>query len=241
MPENQFELKPKYELPECENPARRLAEGSPAYLSDSELLSLLLSSAIGPRRSLEIARELMAAYGSFKRITDLSLSELQRFPGIGFARACAIHGAVEFARRLHRPDTGKRHRLTAPARVAEFMQGAFTNTRQEEFHVLLLDTKHNLLRDHCVTVGLVDRSQIHAREVFRPAIAECCSRVLLVHNHPSGDPTPSEQDINCTKCLCSAGAVIGIEVLDHVIVGRPSQDGHRWWVSFREEGLLKAN
>jgi DNA repair protein RadC len=238
MAQEQLILKEGYRLPESETPARRLAEGSPEYLSDSELLSLLLSGAIGPTKSLQIARELMSAYGSFKRIMNLSLTELQRVPGIGLARACAIQGAVEFARRLHRPDTRNRARLTAPAQVAEFMRGSFANPQQEEFHVLLLDTKHNLLRDHCATVGLVDRSQIHAREVFRPAISECCSRVLLCHNHPSGDPTPSEQDITCTKSLFSAGAVIGIEVLDHVIVGEPNQDGRRWWVSFREESLL---
>jgi DNA repair protein RadC len=129
-------------------------------------------------------------------------------------------------------------RLESPRDVAALMLPVFAGKRQEELHVLLLNTKHCLLRDHVSTIGLVDRSQVHAREVFRSAIEESSSRLLLVHNHPSGDPTPSAQDIACTRDLCAAGKIIGIEVLDHVIVGERTTQRAKYWLSFREENLL---
>ena len=132
----------------------------------------------------------------------------------------------------------ERPRVEGPSEVVELMRPVLANKEQEELHVLLLDAKHHLLRDELVTIGLVDRSQVHAREVFRSAIRESCSRLILVHSHPSGDPTPSAQDIDCTRELVSAGKIIGIELLDHVIIGRRTQSRPRDYLSFREEGLL---
>ena len=131
-----------------------------------------------------------------------------------------------------------RPKLEAPGDVAELMRPVFAGRKQEEFHVLLLDTKHRLIADELVTVGLLDRSQIHPREVFRSAIRESCSRVILTHNHPSGDPTPSSQDIESTNTLVAAGKIIGIDVLDHIILGRRSESRPRDYLSFREENLL---
>ncbi len=132
-----------YEMPEHETPARRLAEHSPEYLSDSELLSLMLSGTLGAARSLKTARDLMAAYGSFKRITGLSLSELQRVPGIGFNSACAIQGSMELSRRLRQPPPDTRIVMDSPIVVAGFMRDRIGSLRQEEFHALLLDCPHS--------------------------------------------------------------------------------------------------
>jgi|APSaa5957512622_1039677.scaffolds.fasta_scaffold133604_1 DNA repair protein RadC len=129
-------------------------------------------------------------------------------------------------------------KLDAPTDVASLMRPILAGREQEEFHVLLLDTKHRLIHDRMVTVGLLDCSQVHAREVFRPAIEFSASRVILVHQHPSGDPTPSANDIACTRNLVEAGKIIGIEVLDHVVIGRRSQSRPRDYLSFREENLL---
>ncbi len=227
-------------LPLNETPSYRLAEKSAEYLSDTELLSLILKGTMDSARSLETARNLLSCYGGLKRLAALSLRELQRFPGIGPGRACAIQSALALSRRLNRPD-GTPVSLSSPREAADYMQGILSNLPQEEFHALLLDTKHHLIANRMITRGLVDRSQVHAREVFRAAIAENSSRIILCHNHPSGDPSPSAQDIACTRNLVSAGAIIGIDILDHVIIGSCSASGCCRYVSLREENLLKAD
>ena len=132
----------------------------------------------------------------------------------------------------------ERPRLDSPESVAALMRPVFAGREQEEFHALLLNTRNELLCDEPVTVGLIDRTQVHPREVFRRAVRESCSRVLLVHNHPGGDPTPSAQDIAATRQLVEAGKIIGIEVLDHVVLGTRTVSRSRDWLSFRQENLL---
>lgn len=132
----------------------------------------------------------------------------------------------------------ERPRLQSPEDVARLMRPLFNGLPQEEFHILLLDTKQHLLRDEVVTIGLVDRSQIHPREVFRSAIGESCARLLLVHNHPTGDPTPSDQDIRATRQLVEAGKIIGIEVVDHVILGTRTESRTKDYISLREQRLI---
>ncbi len=132
-------------------------------------------------------------------------------------------------------------KIESPAEVAEFLKSLdMQSLEQEHFVVLFLDTKHQLKGYTTVTIGLVDRSQVHAREVFRNAILCGCSRIILAHNHPSGDPCPSSQDIACTKSLVEAGKIIGIDVLDHVVLGMRSLNRCREYISFREENLLKS-
>ena len=132
----------------------------------------------------------------------------------------------------------ERPKLRAPTDVAEVMRPLVGREQQECFYVLLIDTRHVLKRAVLVTRGLLDRSQVHAREVFRPAVEAGASRVILCHNHPSGDPTPSSQDISCTRNLVSAGKIVGIEVMDHIVIGKRSQTRTKDYLSFREEGLL---
>ena len=131
-----------------------------------------------------------------------------------------------------------RPKLEAPGDAADLMRPLMAGEEQECFYVLLLDTKHMLKRSVLITRGLADRSQVHAREVFRPAIENGATKVILLHNHPSGDPTPSAQDISCTRNLVSAAKIIGIEVLDHVVIGKKSASRDRDYLSFREENLI---
>ena len=228
------------EMPDRERPRERLIQRGAQALSDTELLAILLRT--GPRGSsvIELARQLLQAFGgSLANLAAAGLAELRAVHGIGMAKAVEIRAAFTLAVRLAETRDAVRPRLESPVDVANLLREYFRHVRQEEFHVLLLDTKHGLLRDERVTVGLVDRSQVHAREVFRTAIRESASRILLVHNHPSGDPTPSPQDIACTHNLVTTGKIIGIEVLDHVVLGRRSPDRPREYVSFREENLLQ--
>ena len=129
-------------------------------------------------------------------------------------------------------------KIQGPEDAANVMRPLLHEKPQEEFWVLMLNTKHTVTAMHCVTVGLLDRSQVHAREVFRQAITDNCSRIVLCHNHPSGDPTPSAQDISCTRDLVAAGKIVGIEVLDHVVIGCRTPSRPKDFLSFREENLL---
>ncbi len=128
--------------------------------------------------------------------------------------------------------------LDTPLAVASLMRPLLRDREQEEMHVLLLDSKNRMIASERVTVGLVDRSQAHAREVFRAAIRRNCSKVILIHNHPSGDPTPSEKDIACTRSLVEAGRVVGIEVLDHIVLGQRTGNRPVDYLSMREQQLM---
>ncbi len=132
----------------------------------------------------------------------------------------------------------ERPQLSSPADVAGLLRPVFAGKAQEECHVLLLDTGNRLIRDVAVTVGLADRSQLHPREVFRAAVGANCSRIILAHNHPGGDTTPSPQDITVTRDLVSAGEVLGIGVIDHVILGRRTATQERDYLSLRETGAM---
>lgn len=227
------------EMPELERPRERLeARGSDA-LSDAELLAILLRTGRCGRSALDVARDALVCFGgSLDRLAEASLGELRKIPGIGRAKAIEIHAALSLARRVGSGERLRRSRLVGPAAVCLAMRDQFHGKRQEEFHVLLLDTKNRLIEDQLVTKGLVDRSQVHAREVFRQAIRESCSRVILVHNHPSGDPTPSAPDLEATAKLRSAGEIIGIEVMDHVVIGAPSAERPLGYLSMKEEKLV---
>jgi DNA repair protein RadC len=227
------------EMPDRERPRERLIHRGADALSDTELLAILLRS--GPRGSsvVDLARRLLSSFdGNLAQLAAANLTELCAIHGIGMAKAVEIRAAFTLAARLAETQVLKRPRLESPIEVTTLMREHFRNLKQEEFHALLLDTKHALIRDELVTIGLLDRSQVHAREVFRTAIRESAARILLVHNHPSGDPTPSSQDIACTRELVAAGKLVGITVLDHVVVGHRSPERIKEYVSFREENLL---
>lgn len=227
------------DLPAHERPRERLCCQGAEALSDAELLAILLRTGTRDRSVLDLARDVLAAAeGCLVRLAATSLTDLARIRGIGRAKAVEIQAAFALAKRLHGAVGGELFRIQNPSDVADLLREKLRGLPQEEFHVLLLDTRNGVLRDECATVGLVDRSQVHAREVFRLAIRENCSRIILSHNHPSGDPTPSPQDIEATRTLVSAGKVIGIEVLDHIVLGTRTPSRPRDFVSFREANLL---
>lgn len=229
---------PTYSTPEHETPAARIAEHGGNYLADAEILSLVLSRNLSQDRALETARNILHEIeGDLAALARYSIAELEKLSGIGAASARTIAAAVSLGQRLTRPAVD-RPKLQAPAEVADLMRPKFLGKEQEEFHALLLNTKHALIRDEVITIGLLDRSHVHAREVFRRAIRESCGRIILVHNHPSGDPTPSQQDIASTKKLIEAGKIIGIEVLDHVIIGHKTTRRTVDFLSFRQENLF---
>ncbi len=227
------------EMPDLERPRERLLAHGGGSLSDAELLAILLRTGRAGRSALDVARDVLVRFdGRLDKLAEAGPGELQSVRGIGRAKAVEICAALTLARRLRVADRLNLPRISGPLSIVDYMRDRFGSRTQEEFHVLLLDTKNRLLRDELVTVGLVDRTQVHAREVFRRAIQESCSRVALVHNHPSGDPTPSAHDLACTASLVAAGKVVGIEVIDHVVVGQASPERPAGYVSLKEQNLL---
>ncbi len=216
-----------------DRPRERLRALGPRALSAPELLALVIGNGSRGRSSLTLAHDVLSrGDGSLRRICGLPLAALAEVPGLGVTRAGAIHAALELGRRLG----GEAHEDSLPLRAPRDVWQAFAARLEdlpvEEFHVAILDAQHRLARDVCVTRGILNSSLVHPREVFREAIAERAAAIILVHNHPSGDPTPSPDDRAVTDQLVAAGRLLDIPVHDHVIVGRGR------YSSFAEMGLL---
>lgn len=221
------------ELP-CElRPREKLRLAGAEALTDRELLAAVLGSATRQRPVLAVAEELLRAVPRLDGLCDLGLAELTAIPGMGEAGACRIAALVEIARRIARAPARGGAVLDSAAAVDALVRRDLARERRERVHVLMVDARHRLLGERCVSVGSLMSSVIHPREVFRPAIGLAAAAVILVHNHPSGDPTPSVEDHQVTVRLADAGALLGIRLLDHVVV---AADGFR---SFKDEGWLR--
>lgn len=204
-----------------ERPRERLKRVGAGNLSLSELLVLLVGSGGAGGSAPVIAARLVESFGgSLDRLAAVDVSVLERVPGVGAATAARIAAALELGRRVAVERATAGEHVRGPADVFARMGPRMRDLPQEEFHALLLNTRHRIVREVLVTRGTLDASLIHPREVFRPAVAEGASGIILVHNHPSGDPTPSAEDRAVTRQLAEAGRAVGIPVLDHVVVGR---------------------
>ena len=223
------------DLPAAERPRERLLHFGAAALSTRELLAMLIGSGSAQRSAAFIAEDLLhRAGGSLRSVGNVAEGKDGAVPGIGPAVRARIIAAIELGRRLAREGPAERPHVGGPRDVYELCAPTLRDLVQEEFHVLLLSTQHSLLRELLVTRGTLDTSLVHPREVFRAAVLESAAAVILVHNHPSGDPTPSAEDREVTRQLVGAGNLLGIPVLDHIVIG----DGR--YVSFVEAGLLRA-
>ena len=210
-------------------------------LSDTELLAVLLRTGTKGSPVLEMAGKLLSAFnGSLLRLGEASLAELCKIQGMGRTKSLELCAAFSLARRMSLQRLATRPDMRNPQLIANYMKNILGNTAQEEFHVLMLDPQMRLIRAERITIGLADRSLVHAREVFRNAIRESCTSIILCHNHPSGHVRPSQNDIEITKNLSEAGEIIGIRVIDHLIVGsRVKTDGEEYY-SFLERGIMPS-
>lgn len=225
------------DLPDTERPRERMLRLGADALSDGELLAILLRHGTRGKSALAVAADLLRTFeGSLKRLAGAQLGEINKIPGIGTVKALELSAAFALAKRLTLENCMQQPKMTNPEFVAQYIREKLRQREQEEFHALLLDTRMRLIRDEVITIGLLDRSLVHAREVFRGAIKEACQSVIISHNHPSGDITPSEEDLKSTRMLQRAGQIIGISILDHVIVGSGLNDTR--FFSFRQENLL---
>jgi DNA repair protein RadC len=221
------------ELPRTERPRERLTSLGAASLSAAELLAIILGSGTSGRSAITMAQDVLAhSGGSLRRIAQWPVASLTRLSGIGTARAVTIHAALELGKRLSAERRDEGVPIRSPSDVYQAFAPRLEDLPVEEFHVAVLDAQHRLDRDITVTRGLLNSSLVHPREVFREAIAERAAAIILVHNHPSGDPTPSPDDRMVTQQLVAAGRLLDIPVHDHIIVGRGR------YVSFSEAGIL---
>lgn len=221
------------ELPRSERPRERLLDLGANALSTAELLAIVLGSGGRGRSALRIGQDILGGVrGSLRQLAMRPVADLTSHVGVGRARAVVIHAALELGRRMvleHRDESAP---VRSPRDVVGIYASRLEDLPVEEFHVAVLDAQHRLERDITVTRGILNSSLVHPREVFREAIAERAAAIILVHNHPSGDPSPSADDRNVTDQLVAAGRLLDIPVHDHVIIGRGR------YTSFAEAGLL---
>ena len=223
------------ELPAEERPRERLAALGAQNLSAPELIACLLGRGISGESVLVTARRLLARFESLQGIAEASVEELSQVRGIGLAKACQLKAAVEIGRRaeLYSGEESRGRPLETPEAAGRAARRWLAGRKKEHFILLLLDSRHRILRVAEISVGTLDMSVVHPRETFREAILASAAAIILAHNHPSGDPAPSREDLELTRRLTEAGRLLGIPVLDHLIVGAGQP------LSLRSAGFLE--
>lgn len=219
-------------LPIDERPRERLQKLGPEALSNAELLALILGSGMRGKSVIQLSQELLAKFGGLDQIAEATISELCEVKGLGKAKAIQLRALSTLATRLAKKQHSLVIKVDHPQVAYHLIKEELETLKKEVFIVLLLDTKANLIKWETVSIGTLSRSLVHPREVFYPAIRHKAASLILAHNHPSGDPTPSKQDIEVTKKLIETGKLLGIPVQDHLIIGRESYQSLRQSMQF---------
>lgn len=222
------------EWPEDERPREKLFKRGAEALSDAELLALIVRTgdATTKRSAIDIGRDLLQEFGDLRSLADASISEICRIKGTGPAKAACVKAALALGSRYKTRRLECYERYTSPEQVFEHYHYAYRDRRKEYFLAVLLDGKNRIIREVQISEGSLNQSIVHPREVYNAAVRESAAAIILVHNHPSGDPTPSREDISITSRLKEAGEIMGVKVLDHIIIGDNT------FLSFVAEGLM---
>ena len=222
--------------PELERPREKLLKKGPEYLSDCELLAIILRTGMGGRKerlsALDLAKKVLSEYDSLKNLLDLSLSEFLKINGIGRAKAAQVIAALELGRRAVSEKNGNNKSFKCSEEVANYYIPLLKDLKKEQFRVLLLDIKNKVIKEVLISQGSLTSSIVHPSEVIKPVIKESAASVIFIHNHPSGDPEPSSDDIEITNRLCKSCSILGISVLDHIIVAEGG------YFSFKQKQLI---
>jgi len=228
------------DMPAHERPRERLIAAGADALRSAELIAILLRTGMKGVSAVAIADQLLRTFPTLADLAKASIDELRKVKGIGRDKAIALKAAFTLAQRMAAELQREAPMVDTPEQVAALMREECRLMEVETFHALLVNPRRRLIRVERLSQGTLDTILVHAREVFRAAIAANASAVLLVHNHPSGDPTPSDADIRVTRDLIRAGHLLKIELLDHIVLGRSTEQRPKDWVSLRELGYFHS-
>lgn len=220
------------ELADHQKPRERMLSQGARYLSHAELLAILINTGRKGSSSLDIANELLKSVDNLKELKALSINDLNKIKGVGLYKALILKAAFELGERIHSGSVDDKIQITSPKDVADFMMGQMEHLKQEKFIVLFLNSKNIVIKKKTIFIGTLNASIVHPREIFSEAIKCASNAIIVLHNHPSGDTTPSNEDIKTTERLRECGQLLGIDLLDHVIIG-----DHEY-LSMVEEGYL---
>jgi DNA repair protein RadC len=220
-----------HDFPSDERPRERLKNYGAAALSNAELLAILLRTGRRGENVVALGMRLLTEFGGLSGLTKASFHELTKVKGMGLAKTAQLKAALELGRRLLFASPDTRPQITSPADVANLLMLEMGSLEQENLRTLLLDTKNRVLDSPTIYIGNVNSSIIRVAEIFREAVKQNATSLIMAHNHPSGDPTPSPEDVQVTRMVVEAGALLDIEVLDHLVIG------HQRYVSLKERGL----
>jgi len=226
------------EMPESERPRERLVEHGAEALRNAELIAILLRTGMKGVSAIQIAEQLLHKFGTLDGLARASLKDLGQVKGIGRDKAIALKSAFTLAQRMAKEMRGEAPLLDTPEQIADLLREENRMHEVEIFQSVLLNSRRRLIRIERLSHGTLDTILVHPREVFRGAIAANASALVIVHNHPSGDPTPSEADIKVTRDLIRAGQLLKIDVLDHVILGRATEQRPKDFTSLKELGYF---
>lgn len=224
------------DLPEGEGPREKMDAMGPSGLTDAELLALFFRTGGSGVNAVEMGRRLIAKYGSLNALSRCTIEEYQQEYGIGPVKAKELAALFEMGTRVAR-EKFRNVPVDSPEAIYELVAPGLRNQHREVLQVVLVNTRHGLIKIEDISVGTINESLAHPREILRPAISHSAYAMVLVHNHPSGDPSPSQADRQLTRRITEAADIVGIKVLDHLIIGQPSEQ-HDAYFSFREMGLI---
>src|SRR4030067_471346 len=209
-----------HDLPKPERPRERLEKFGPEALSAQELLALIVGRGIPQKSVLNIAQELLTRFGNIKAISQATIEELSQIKGIGLAKAAQIKACFELGKREELEPELKNFNIKDPESVVKAIRASIKDKAKEHFKLILLNPRNKIIGISTISIGTLNASLVHPREVFKDAIMHSAASVVLAHNHPSGDPEPSEDDLTIIKRLVESGKILGIEVIDHIIIGK---------------------
>lgn len=220
------------DLPKEDRPRERLLNYGANHLSNQELLAILIGSGTKRESVMDLSNRILMHFEGLHLLADATIEELTAIKGIGQAKGVSILAAIELGKRINQYKPSERYVIRSPKDGADFVMEEMRSLNQEHFVVIFLDTKNQIIHHQTIFIGSLNSSIVHPREIFREAVKRSAASIICAHNHPSGDPSPSQEDIHVTRRLVEAGKMIGIEVLDHLIIG------DRKYVSLKEKGYL---
>lgn len=224
-----------HEMHVMERPMEKMEMYGKERLTDAELFAIIFRSGMRSTNAIDLAQKMLRRHPNGHPLVSLyqdSLSELQETSGIGRVKAAQVHAVLELSKRIAKQQRSQDIKITCANAVANLYMEEFRHLRQEYFKVIFLDTKNNVIADENISIGTLNASIVHPREVFKNAVKRSANSIIAMHNHPSGDPTPSREDIEITRRIKKAGELLGITLLDHIIIG-----DHQY-ISFKEEKML---